>query len=44
MNNKTKIKVLYLNYFQSRGGACIATNRIIKSLKKNLYKKNMLSN
>ena len=29
MNNKTKIEVLYLNYFQSRGGASIATNRII---------------
>ena len=37
MNNKTKIKVLHLNYFQSRGGASIATNRIIESLKKKIY-------
>ena len=37
MNNKTKIKVLHLNYFQNRGGASIATNRIIESLKKKIY-------
>lgn len=34
---KKKIKVLYLNYFQSRGGAAIAMNRILASLKRRVY-------